>query len=29
MQADITRLQHWYAPWRGRNRDVAQPPATA
>ena len=25
MQADIDRLQRWYAPWRGRNRDVAQP----
>ena len=29
MQADITRLQHWYAPWRGRNRNVAQPPAAS
>jgi 1-acyl-sn-glycerol-3-phosphate acyltransferase len=27
MQADIDRLQRWYAPWHGRNRDVAQPPA--
>ena len=29
MQADIDRLQRWYAPWRGRNRNVAQPPAAA
>lgn len=27
MQSDIDRLQRWYAPWRGRNRNVAQPPA--
>ena len=25
MDADIARIQRWYAPWRGRHRDVAQP----
>lgn len=25
MAADIARIQRWYAPWRGRNRDVVQP----
>ena len=25
MDADIARIQRWYAPWRGRRRDVAQP----
>jgi len=25
MTADIHRIQRWYAPWRGRNRDVVQP----
>ncbi len=26
MRADIARLQRWYAPYRGRNHDVVQPP---
>ena len=26
MDADIRRIQRWYAPWRGKNRSVAQPP---
>ena len=25
MDADIRRIQQWYAPWRGKNRSVAQP----
>ena len=25
MQADIARIQHWYAPFKGRNHDVVQP----
>ena len=25
MAADIARIQRWYAPWRGKNRDVVQP----
>lgn len=25
MIADIHRIQHWYAPWRGKNHDVVQP----
>jgi 1-acyl-sn-glycerol-3-phosphate acyltransferase len=25
MAADIARIQRWYRPWRGKNRDVAQP----
>ena len=25
MQADIARIQRWYAPFRGRNHDVLQP----
>ena len=29
MAADTARIQRWYAPWRGRKRDVAQPPAEA
>ena len=29
MDADIARIQRWYAPWHGRNRDVAQPPPDA
>ena len=29
MAADIDRIQRWYQPWRGRNRDVAQPPPEA
>ena len=24
MQADIARIQHWYAPFKGRNHDVVQ-----
>ena len=27
--ADTARIQRWYAPWCGRNRNVAQPPAEA
>ena len=27
MDADIRRIQRWYAPWRGKNRSVAQPPS--
>jgi 1-acyl-sn-glycerol-3-phosphate acyltransferase len=26
MDADIRRIQHWYAPWTGKYRNVAQPP---
>lgn len=26
MQADIHAIQRWYAPFKGRNRDVVQPP---
>jgi 1-acyl-sn-glycerol-3-phosphate acyltransferase len=29
LDADIARIQRWYRPWRGRNRDVAQPPGEA
>ena len=29
MDADIRRIQRWYAPWRGKNRSVAQPPPSA
>lgn len=29
MDADIARIQRWYAPWRGRRHDVAQPPPEA
>ena len=29
IDADIARIQRWYAPWRGRRRDVAQPPMEA
>ena len=29
MDADIDRIQRWYAPWRGRRHDVAQPPPDA
>lgn len=25
MPADIARIQHWYAPYKGRNHDVVQP----
>lgn len=25
MAADIARIQRWYAPWRGKNRNVVQP----
>ena len=27
MDADIARIQRWYAPYRGRNHDVVQPAA--
>ena len=27
MQADIARIQRWYAPYKGRNHDVVQPKA--
>lgn len=27
MDADIDRIQRWYAPWRGRHRSVAEPRA--
>jgi hypothetical protein len=27
MDADIRRIQRWYAPWRGKHRNVAQPAA--
>jgi 1-acyl-sn-glycerol-3-phosphate acyltransferase len=26
MTADLHRIQRWYRPWRGRKRDVVQPP---
>ena len=26
MHADIARIQRWYAPYKGRNHDVVQPP---
>lgn len=29
MTADIHRIQRWYAPWRGKNRNVVQPPESA
>ena len=29
MQADIARIQRWYAPFRGRNHDVVQPVESA
>ncbi len=29
MDAEIARVQRWYAPWHGRRRNVAQPPPEA